>query len=365
MRTGEGTGHVASREHPDLAALTLADGELFHDRKGRVRLVPAPVSPLADSHGHVTCLETMDASVALARAALAGVRMLVVPVDPVADLGGRWRTASELLAWLDESVDRAHGLLDEYARRGLVPPTFEGRADVPEPLEWVRIAAGVHPYGGPEWVRGTSDAGVDVRRELEVLLGSGRCVGVGEIGLDYGPYNEADPALQERAFREQLAIARDAGLPCELHVRDASDDPACSAHALAERVLGEDGIPERGCDLHCFTSGPAVLEPFVRLGCHVAFGGAATFNRSDDIREAAALCPANLILSETDSPYMAPVPLRGQECEPAMVGITAARLSEVRAQAGVAPAADTLEALWSNACDLFDLHVAVPSDAAR
>ena len=188
---------------------------------------------------------------------------------------------------------------------------------------------------------------------------------MGEIGLDYGPYNEADPALQERAFREQLAIARDAGLPCELHIRDASDDPACSAHALAERVLGEDGIPERGCDLHCFTSGPAVLEPFVRLGCHVAFGGAATFNRSDDIREAAALCPANLILSETDSPYMAPVPLRGQECEPAMVGVTAARLSEVRAQAGVAPAADTLEALWSNACDLFDLHVAVPSDAAR
>ena len=134
MRTGEGTGHVASREHLDLAALTLADGELFHDRKGRVRLVPAPVSPLADSHGHVTCLETMDASVALARAALAGVRMLVVPVDPVADLGGRWRTASELLARLDESVDRAHGLLDEYARRGLVPPAFEGRADVPEPL---------------------------------------------------------------------------------------------------------------------------------------------------------------------------------------------------------------------------------------
>ena len=62
--------------------------------------------------------------------------------------------------------------------------------------------------------------------------------------MDYGPYNEADPALQERAFREQLAIARDAGLPCELHIRDASDDPACSAHALAERVLGEDGIPD-------------------------------------------------------------------------------------------------------------------------
>jgi TatD DNase family protein len=108
------------------------------------------------------------------------------------------------------------------------------------------------------------------------------------------------------------------------------------------------------------------MAPFVELGCHVAFGGAVTFAKSDDIRAAAAACPTGQILLETDSPYMAPVPLRGEECEPAMVAFTAALLADVRAQASAEPACNstndgelsrqaTYDALWSNALGLFSL----------
>ena len=97
------------------------------------------------------------------------------------------------------------------------------------------------------------------------------------------------------------------------------------------------------------------MEDFCRLGCNIAFGGASTFSRSEDIRDAARVCPERLMLTETDCPYMAPVPLRGEECEPAMVVFVADMLAREREAAGVAPAAQTYAALWRNACKLFGL----------
>ena len=142
-------------------------------------------------------------------------------------------------------------------------------------------------------------------------------------------------------------------MPVELHLRDG--DKNTLAHDGALRLLGEEGVPEAGCDLHCFTSGPEVMDPFVRMGCYVAFGGAATFARSDEIRAAVAACPEQRLLSETDSPYMAPVPLRGQECEPAMVALSVARIAEERERACAAPQAQTYAALWQNAGAFFGI----------
>lgn len=326
--------------------LTLKDGELFHDSKGRVRPFPTPLAPLADSHGHLTCFRLHDPAVAVCRAALAGVRLLVVPVDPVDEIPGKFPTPQALLSWLDEQVERAALMLEECAVRGLVPPAFEGLA-VPPLVENVHIVAGAHPYGAGAL------AGEALSR-LDALLESPRCVGVGEIGLDFGPWNELPAEVQERAFRTQLRIALERDLPVELHIRDNPEDETNAAHALAARVLAEEGVPRRGCDLHCFTQGPEVMRPFVELGCHIAFGGAMTFNRSEDVRRAAALCPTDQLLSETDSPYMAPVPLRGEECEPAMVALTVARLAEVRAGEGH-PCQSTYDACWQNARELFSL----------
>ena len=158
---------------------------------------------------------------------------------------------------------------------------------------------------------------------------------------------------QVDAFVEQLRIAHARKLPVELHLRDEEDGVHTTGHDLALDVLRSVGVPEAGCDLHCYTSGPDVMEPFVELGCHVAFGGAATFARSEDIRAAAAACPEHLLLSETDSPYMAPVPLRGMECEPAMVAFSAACVAQVREEVGVAMRAQTYRVLWDNANQLL------------
>lgn len=320
------------------------DGTLFHDNKGRpVALPPAP-SLLADSHGHLTSFVGRDAPAVLVRAALAGLRLLVVPVDPVDEIPRRWGSASELLRWVDAQEDEARGLLDACAARGILPPKAPGHEDLPPLLDNLRIIAGAHPYGAAEL-----DAAALAR--LDELLESPRSVGVGEIGVDLGPYNELPASVQEHAFRLQLGLALDRGLPVELHIRDGVQDVL--AHELAARVLGEVGLPAAGCDLHCFTQGPEVMAPFVEMGCHVAFGGAVTFGRSDDIRDAALSCPERLLLSETDAPYMAPAPLRGQRCEPAMVAFSADCVAHVREEAGVAPRERTYEALLHNALDLL------------
>lgn len=347
------------------------DGFLFHAKKGKPVELPMPLAPLADTHGHLTSLRRLDAGVAIARAALAGVRLLVVPVDPSDDVPD----VPAFLSWFEEGVERAGDLLEGIpsslvapglswestscasadshemsALRGEARPQDRDSVDVAPLVDNVHFVAGVHPYGSRLLVEDGA-----VRERLLALLEDGRCVGVGEFGLDYGPWNELPASVQEEAFRLQLRLAHERNLPVELHIRDATDDAAAQAHADALRILREEGVPEAGCDLHCFTSGPEVMRPFVELGCHVAFGGAATFGRSDDIREAAAACPAHLLLTETDSPYMAPVPLRGQECEPAMVAFTAARLAQVRADAGGVPVAQTYETLWHNANAFFGL----------
>lgn len=333
---------------PTPAQLVAPDGALFHDRRGEPVPLPEAAAPLADTHGHLTSSHGVDAACAICRAALAGVRLLVVPLDPVEDLSrGRWASAHELLAWLDEQVGRAAGLLEALSGRGLVPPPAPvGWEGAPELVDNVRIVAGAHPYGA---------AALDAAalRELDALLDSPRCAGVGEIGVDLGPYNELGPEVQRRALERQLAVARERGLPVELHIRDAKGDATHAAHALAARVLEETGVPEAGCDLHCFTDGPDVLGPFARLGCHVAFGGAATFASSGAVRDAVASCPDDLLLSETDSPYMAPVPLRGQTCEPAMVALSASLVADVRAERLARPRRETYDSLWRNACALL------------
>lgn len=340
-----------------LDTLSYADGALFHDKKGRPVPLPPASAPLADTHGHLTHFRKVDPTVALARAALAGVRLLVVPLDPTDD----GHDAPARLRWLDEQVAGAAELLAAAKRVGVEPPVPEGFADGPLPdlVDNVRIVAGVHPYGAADFLgRGERGPafGEAAHEALETLLESPRCVGVGEIGIDLGPWNELSEDVQLEAFCEQLRLAHGRKLPVELHIRDGENDEAARAHVLAADLLAREGMPEAGCDLHCFTSGPEVMAPFVDLGCQVAFGGAATFARSADIRAAAAACPQELILSETDSPYMAPVPLRGRECEPAMVAFSVACLAQAREESGAAPSHETRRSLWKNACRFVGLR---------
>ena len=287
------------------------------DKKGNVHELPTAPCALADTHGHLMHLRSRGAVDVLTRAVEAGVRLLVVPLDPTDEAA----EAEAVLAWLEEQASA-----------------------VPE-LD-LRLLGGAHPYGAAKLIAGEG------RDALDTLLASPRCVGVGEIGLDFGPWSELPLDVQEEAFRLQLRIARERALPVELHLRDPERGEPI-AHIEAARILREEGVPEAGCVLHCFTSGPDIMAPFVDMGCYIAFGGAVTFPRSEDIRAAAAACPAELILTETDSPYMTPVPFRGSKCETAMVACTAACVARVREEAGVASAEETYRTLWENATKLF------------
>jgi TatD DNase family protein len=152
-----------------------------------------------------------------------------------------------------------------------------------------------------------------------------RVVGVGETGLDFH-YDHSPRPDQERCFRRSLGIARQAGKPVVIHVREA--DEACA------RVLREEGVPPAGGVVHCFTGVWAAARAYLDLGLHVSVAGVVTFKNAEAVREAVRRIPRDRLLVETDSPFLAPVPFRGKRNEPAHVGEVA---RTVAALWGVSP----------------------------
>lgn len=150
-----------------------------------------------------------------------------------------------------------------------------------------------------------------------------RIIGIGESGLDYF-YDKAPHDLQAESFRRNIRAARLAGVPLVIHARQADDD--ILAILKEERAGGGDF----DFLMHCFSSTRKLAEESVEMGGYVSFSGILTFPKSQDIRDVARDLPADRLLVETDSPYLAPVPFRGKRCEPGMVVHTAKVLAEVR-----------------------------------
>jgi len=181
--------------------------------------------------------------------------------------------------------------------------------------EGVFATVGIHPHNAGERDAPTVE---EILREAD----HPKVIGIGESGLDYF-YDKAPRPMQAESFRRHIAAARQSGLPLVIHSRDADDDMA----AILEDEAGQGAFPFL---LHCFSSGADLARLAVRLGGYVSFSGMLTFPKSDAIRAVAAETPADRLLVETDSPYLAPVPFRGKRCEPGYVVHTAARLAEVR-----------------------------------
>ena len=152
------------------------------------------------------------------------------------------------------------------------------------------------------------------------LLDANRVVAVGECGLDYH-YDHSPREVQREAFAAQVALAHERGLPLVIHTREAWDDTFA--------VLAAEGVPGHTI-FHCFTGGADEARRALDVGAFLSFSGIVTFPSADDVRAAAMLCPADRILVETDSPYLAPVPHRGQRNQPAFVPFVGARVAEVR-----------------------------------
>ncbi len=154
----------------------------------------------------------------------------------------------------------------------------------------------------------------------EALARDPRVVAVGETGLDFH-YDHSPRPVQEASFRRSLGIARGAGKPVVIHVREA--DEACA------RVLREEGVPPAGGVIHCFTGDAAAARAYLDLGLYISVAGVVTFKTAEPIREAVRIVPRDRLLVETDCPFLAPIPHRGKRNEPAYVVETARKVAEL------------------------------------
>ena len=149
-----------------------------------------------------------------------------------------------------------------------------------------------------------------------------RVIAIGECGLDYY-YDKSDRGAQRERFGAHIEAARQTGLPLVVHTRDAEGDTA----EILSREVGKGGV---GGVLHCFTGSAALARTALDLGFYISISGIVTFKNARDLQDVAKTIPQDRLLVETDSPFLAPVPHRGQTCEPAFVADTAAFLSDLR-----------------------------------
>ncbi len=194
----------------------------------------------------------------------------------------------------------------------------------------LRMATACHPHDAARW----TDA---LAGELVSAWSDPVVAAVGEIGLDYH-YDHAPRAVQREVFARQLDLAVERGLPAIIHARDADDDIVA--------ILREQ--PRAIVVLHSFSSGPGLRDAGLKHGWHFSFSGMVTFKAWAPI-DAVAAVPADRLLVETDAPYLAPVPFRGQRNEPARVATVAARVAELRA----VPVDEIARLTTANALRLF------------
>jgi TatD DNase family protein len=185
--------------------------------------------------------------------------------------------------------------------------------EIAESFDEVYCSVGTHPHNAAEELDVTA-------ADLVRLSAHPKVVAIGEAGLDYH-YDKSPRDAQAVGFRTHIAAARETGLPLVIHARSADDDMA----TILEEETGKGAFP---FILHCFSSGGRLAEVGVALGGYVSFSGILTFKNSADLRAIAADVPRDRLLVETDAPYLAPPPHRGQRNEPAFVADTARVLAE-------------------------------------
>jgi len=220
---------------------------------------------------------------------------------------------------LDEALERARSAgVDTFVAIGVGEDLAMARhvVEVASRRDDVHAVVGVHPHDARHL-----DAAM--LAELEPLAAHPRVVAVGEIGLDYH-YMHSPRDKQHDVFRRLIALARSVKKPIVVHTREAPDD------TLA--ILEEEGARDVGGIIHCFSEDRRFAERALAIDFDLSFSGIVTFKTARAVHEVAAWAPADRILVETDSPYLAPVPMRGKPCEPAYVVHTARRVAELRGE---------------------------------
>lgn len=194
------------------------------------------------------------------------------------------------------------------------PETLGAALPIAEPHDWIFTAAGIHPHEA-------KDAEDRHFEELRALAAHPRMLAIGEIGLDYH-HDHSPRDAQKGVFVRQLCLAREFRLPIIIHCRDAWPDLRATVRD-EWRSAGLAGI------LHCFTGSREDAFDLIDAGFYVSFAGNLTFNKAVELRDVARVIPFDRLLSETDCPYLAPVPHRGRRNEPAYVRDVTRQLAAV------------------------------------
>lgn len=212
-----------------------------------------------------------------------------------------------------ESAERARALASLTGSASAGEPAAPGGfADRPSQKPRVYYTAGLHPHDASRW-------SADIRDSILDHLAHG-AIAIGETGLDHHYLNSPEDAQRE-AFSAQLAMAAERDVPVVIHSRDAEEETL--------ETLGASGLAAERVVLHCFSGSKEMLTAGVERGYYVSFSGMVTFAKFP-AEELVPLVPIDRLLAETDAPYLAPVPHRGERNEPAFVVSTVARLAEVR-----------------------------------
>jgi TatD DNase family protein len=251
---------------------------------------------LVDAHCHLEPSDYGDASSVIERARAAGLVRAVV------------------VGQFQEPGDFGHALELARAHPDFLVPTL-----------------GIHPH---EAARATESDW----RALDEVCARDEVRAVGEAGLDYY-YDRSPREVQRQSLLRQAALATRLEKPLVVHVRDAHED--------CHRILSESGVT-RGV-IHCFTGDTPTARRYLDLGFHISISGVVTYKKTEALQEAVRFIPADRLLVETDSPYLAPVPHRGRKNEPAYVVETAKKVAELK---GV-PLTEIAHRTSQNAAALF------------
>lgn len=274
--------------------------------------------PVADSHTHLDMVETVTAEESIAQAASVGVDTLI---QVGCDLpGSRW------------AVDLASRHPDVHATVAL------------HPNEAPRLVHGDFDSwaGGQQRAPGGQPALDKALAEIDELAGHDEVVAVGETGLDYFRTGEHGTHTQQESFRRHVEIAKRHDKALVIHDREAHQDVL--------RILREEGAPQRVI-FHCYSGDVEMAKTCAEHGYFLSFAGNITFSSAQPLRDALAAAPADLLLVETDAPFLTPAPFRGRPNAPYLIPVTLRAMAETRGED-----ADTLAArIAANTRRVFQL----------
>ena len=208
--------------------------------------------------------------------------------------------------------------IDTVVQVGIDVPSSRESVELARSFDNVWATVALHPNEA-----GRGGATEAALAEIASLARDPAVVGVGETGLDYFRTGPDGHRMQEESFRAHIQIAKDAGKALVIHDRDAHDDVL--------RVLREEGPPERVV-FHCYSGDEAMARECAEHGYYLSFAGPVTFKPNDALRAAAAVCPQDRLLVETDAPFLTPMPFRGRPNAPYLIPLTMRALADARGE---------------------------------